>query len=81
MVHIDFNINIELDSLREVNQQLSEDNQELRDQLALVQLSEGIIETQPTSAQLMGKSFLMPSVTTLGGGMYMYMHICRISWY
>ena len=64
VVHINFNINTELDSLREVNQQLSEDNQELRDQLVLVQLSEGIIETQPISAQLMGKSFLMPSVTT-----------------
>ena len=58
VVQINFNIDTELDSLREVNQQLSKSNQELRDQLASVQLSEGIMETQPISAQLMGKSCL-----------------------
>ena len=43
---------IEVDTLREENQQLRGENQELRDQLALAQPPGGIMEIQTTSAQL-----------------------------
>ena len=44
-----------MDTLREENQQLRGENQELRDQLALVQPPGGIMEIQTTSAQLTSK--------------------------
>ena len=62
----DADVNTELDLLRKEvqelrsdNQQQKRENQELRDQLALIQPPEGIVETQPTSAQLTGKSLLI----------------------
>ena len=71
-------VNTEVDRLRRECQQL-------RSQLALVQSLGGIMETQPTSAQLTGMLSLtlhmcVPSMTHIGRWCVYVLHICRTSW-